>query len=322
MVRVLAFLVFIYSSVFGVSDILGRDVKVSGTEKLVFIGPGALRLGVYLGLEDRIVGVEAWEKKNDFNAPYSSVIKAKNLHEKPVIGEGGPGKMPSMEALIESGAELIIASFMSKDQMDLIETKTKIPVLGLSYGAGYGGNLEKMDSLKKSLLLLGEVTGVEARAKELVSFMDAEEKKLKSLTLEPKTIYVGGVSFKGSWGIGSTEADYLPFYLLGVENALGEKKSGHLFVDIERILEVDPDVIFIDYGGERIVKDEIKTKSEFFNSLKAFKNDQIHWVLPFNFYNTNVENCFIVAWNAAQALGVEVDLEAKKAEIYKMFLGE
>lgn len=322
MVRIFLFIAFVCGFAFGMSDMLGRDVKVNKVDKLVFIGPGALRLGVYLGLEDRIVGIEAREKRANSLAPYSSVIQSKNLHNKPVIGEGGPGKLPSMEALLESGADLIISSFVSKEHIDLIEEKTKIPVFSISYGDGYGGNSKKMDAIKKSILILGELADVKDRAMELVGFMNLEERALKKLNLEQKSIYVGGVSFKGTWGIGSTEADYLPFYLLGVENTLTKGQSGHIFIDIERISEVDPDLIFIDLGGEKIVKDEINSKSQFFNNLKAFKNGQIHWVLPFNNYNTNVENSYVVAWEVAKAMGVSVDTAAKKAEIYKKFLGE
>ena len=309
-----------FGASFGVSDMLGREVNVQNTDKIVFIGPGALRLGVYLGVTDRVVGIEAREKRQMLHAPYNAVVKAKKLDSKPTIGEGGPGKMPTMEALIASGAELIVASFVSKENMDLIEQKTKIPVFGVDYGDGKSA--KSMDLVKKSILNLGEILGVKARANELVEFMNSEEKAFKGLNLSPKSLYIGGVSYKGSWGIASTEGRYLPFELLGVANAVAKGQSGHLFLDLEKIAEVDPDIVFVDVSGEKIITDEINNKKEFFDSLKAFKTGQIYKVAPFNFYNTNIENCYFIAWQVASKLGAKVDLDAKKAEIYKKFLGE
>lgn len=318
--RAFALLFLAFGSVFGVSDMLGREVNVQKTNKIVFIGPGALRFGVYLGVTDRVVGIEAREKQQSTHAPYSTVVKAKNLDNKPIIGEGGPGKIPTMEALITSKAELIIASFVSKENMDLIEQKTKIPVFGIDYGDGKSA--KSMELVKQSLLKLGEILGAKTRADELVTFMNNEEKIFKSLNLAPKSLYIGGVSYKGSWGIASTEGRYLPFELLGVANAVAQGQSGHLFLDLEKIAEVDPDIVFVDVGGEKIITDEINNKKEFFDSLKAFKNGQFYKVAPFNFYNTNIENCYFIAWQVASKLGAKVDLDTKKAEIYKKFLGE
>lgn len=319
-VKVLVILAFLSSSLFGFKDMLNRNVNIESSEKLIFVGPGALRLGVYMGLTDRIVGIERTEKRGLKFAPYRGVVKKKNLLQKPIIGEGGPGKLPSMEALINSGATLIIASFIDKEQAKLIEQKTKIPVFIVSYGSGYGGDMEKLASIKKSLTLLGDIADRQKRAKELKDWMDKEEQKLKNLKLNKKSLYVGGIGYKGSWGLESTESNYLPFSLLGLKNSIGTDKEGHIFLDLERILELNPDIIFLDEGGSVKIKEQKVKQSAIFDSLKAFKNRDNYWVPPFNFYNTNVENSYLIAWMVAEKMGIDVDLEKKKKEIFDIFL--
>jgi iron complex transport system substrate-binding protein len=64
----------------------------------------------------------------------------------------------------------------------------------------------------------------------------------------------------------------------------------------------------------------MESKKELFELLSAYKNSKIFWLRAYNFYNTNIENVFICAWEIAKALGAEVDTEAKTDEILKQFL--
>ncbi len=303
------------------TDILGRNVEVGSTSKLVFIGPGALRLGVYLGLEDRLVGIEKTENDTSAFSAYRTFLGKEKISALPIIGAGGPGKMPDLEALIARKPDLIVASFVDKNQIELITSKTNIPVLALSYGASYGGSEKQLESIKKSLLLLGEVTGVEARAKELVAFMQTQEKRLLELKIEDKSVYIGGVGYKGAQGITSTEAAYPPFELLGIKNALFKDKEtlGHQFVEFEAILKANPDVIFIDMFGKKKFDEELGAKKALFETLNAYKNNKIIDVLNFNFYSTNVENLLIISWQVAHELGALVDVEKEAKAIYGAF---
>jgi len=158
------------------TDMLGRVVDVTSTSKLVFLGPGALRLGVYLGLENRLVGIEKIEKDASPLSPYRTFLGNERAAKLPLIGTGGPGKMPDLEALVVLKPDLIITSFVDKNMIDLIVAKTGIPVLALSYGATYGGNAKQLHSMKNSLLLLGKVTQTSSKAEKLVAFLSEQEK--------------------------------------------------------------------------------------------------------------------------------------------------
>lgn len=287
-----------------------------GAKKLVFVGPGALRIGVYLQLEDRLAGIEQAELSTVSPPTYRKVLDQNRLKSLPIIGSGGVGKMPNFEALIATKTDLIVASFLSPAEIDLIEQKTKIPVLAISYGASYGAKSgKKLDAVLKSILTLGEITGKSARAHELVSFMENEKNYLKSLNIPEAKLYIGGVAYKGAQGITSTEADYLPFELLGQKNAMFDGEIGHKFVDLEAIIRLDPEWIFLDNHSKNRWQSELNLLSK----LKAHKNNQIKTVLGLNNYNTNIENSFVIAHQiASDLMGVELD-SARIHQIYKIF---
>ncbi|NLC28581.1 MAG: ABC transporter substrate-binding protein [Campylobacteraceae bacterium] len=305
-----------------VKDMLGRNVKVADTSKIVFIGPGALRLGVYLGLEKDIVGVEAIEKKSPNTAPYREKINNEGvLKNIPIIGQGGPGKIPSPEALIQSGATLLVTSFLNKADVNRLEAQTKIPTFAISYGEGYGGQEQKLEAVRNSILGLGKLTNKEQKAEKISEFMLSQIKELKQLNVKSDSIYVGGMGYKGAQGITSTEVEYPPFVLLGIQNIIQDKSSsGHLFVSLESIIQANPKIVILDSLGKEIVEKEMEAKLPLFQMLDAYQEDNIHWVRPYNFYNTNIENTFIIAWEIAKILGAEIEVKAKEEEILKQFL--
>lgn len=307
------------------TDMLGRKVEVTQASKLAFIGPGALRLGVYLGLHERLVGIEQMEKDGASLSPYRALLHTKNVALLPSIGVGGPGKMPDFEALVKLKPDVIIASFVDKNQLDLITSKTGIPVVALSYGASYGGTSKKnLQEIKNSLLLLGEVTQTTPKAQALVHFIQNQETRLSTIKLPSKKLYIAGVSYKGAQGITSTEAHYPPFELLGLKNSVleGTNAQGHQFIDFEALLQNDPELIFIDVSSKAKIAQDYAEKKPLYESLRAYKNHQTKEVLSFNNYSTNVENLLLIAWQIAAILDEPIDIHLEANAIFDAFYGK
>ncbi len=324
--RVFIFGLLVFNIVFGadIKDMLGREVHIEQNEKIVCLGPGALRLAAYLNLQERIAGIEKLELKYDLKSPYRAILEKQSLKSLSVVGQGGPGKMPNLETLVMLNPDIIFTSFLSKEQISLIQKKTKIPVVALSYGATYGGAKKesKLDAVKSSLELMGEITGTKKRAKELVDFMNLQQKQLSELKLDPKKVYIGGVGYKGAQGITSTESDYPPFGLLNLQNSVLKDKKGHFFINKEALLSYDPQIIFLDYLGKKIVKEEMAKDKTIYDNIEAFRQERVYWLHPYNFYNTNIENVFVNSWLIALYMGADVDFKRKQEQIYKIFLGE
>jgi iron complex transport system substrate-binding protein len=299
-----------------------RTLTITQNEKIVAVGPGTLRLLTYMQLQDRLAGVERLELDFDVKAPYRRVLDKEFLSSLPIVAQGGPAKMPNSEAIIKANPDLIISSFLSKEQVQILQEKTGIPVIALSYGSNYGGtkNADKLQAVKKSLQLLGTVFAKSQRANELVRFMDENEKLLSHLDIDIQA-YIGGIGYKGAKGLTSTESNYPPFELLALKNAVDLQKKGHSQIQIESLLIANPSYIFIDLLGKNIVMQELQKNMPIIKNTDAYKNRQIYWLYPYNFYNTNIENVYLNAYIIAQKTGIELDIDAIKKEIYTKFLG-
>jgi len=307
-----------------ITDSLNREVKTpKDINQIIAIGPGALRLVTYMDVSDKIVGIEKMEHRAIKFSEYRTVLGEKFITSLPIIGAGGAGRLPNIEKLIELNPDVIIASFLDKKQLDLMSKKSQIPFVSLSYGSGYGGSKKKLAAIKNSLSILGELLNKQDRAKELIDFMSQQEKLLVSYKIPASSFYVGGMGFKGAHGITSTERDYPSFELLGIKNALAkDARSNHLFIQKEALILKNPDFIFLDIFGKKMILEQLKKEPAFFEALSAYKTEQIYWLLPYNFYNTNVANVYINSWIILSKLGYDIDVKQKMKEIYSMFYGD
>lgn len=314
---------FLLSTLFSaqITDMYSRNINLpEKINKIIAIGPGALRLITILGADDKIVGIEKVEHSAINFSEYRTILGEKRIKSLPIIGAGGANKLPNLEVLMQLNPDLIIASFIDTKQLNLITKKTGIPTFALSYGKGYGGNSTKNEAVKKSLLLLGQILNKQERAKEVTQFMTLQENELIKYPLKDQKIYIGGIGFKGVHGITSTEKHYPSFELLGLTNILAKNaKSNHVTIQEESLLLENPDFIFLDLLGEKIIKENFDKKLNLYKSLKAHKNNNITWLLPYNFYNTNISNVYINSWIILSKLGYDIDIRSKMSLIYNAF---
>jgi iron complex transport system substrate-binding protein len=140
---------------------------------------------------------------------------------------------------------------------------------------------------------------------------------------------VGGIGLRGAFGIESTEKNYIPLKWANAKNiakSVQASEGSHVFMDKEKLLAINPDVIFIDGGGLKLVEQDIIKKPEYYKALKAFQNKQVYSLLPFNFYTTNVETALADAYAIAKVLYPtvfsDIDPEKKADEIYAFMVGK
>jgi iron complex transport system substrate-binding protein len=310
-----------------ITDLLGRTVEVpKEVERIVCAGPGALRLIVYLNANDKVIGVEDAEKRwGSSGRPYA--MAHRELKNLPSIGPGGPGRLPNTEALIELSPDVVFMTYVDTRTADNIQSKTNIPLVVLSYGklATFG------KPLFKSLELAGKILGKEKRAEKVINFIKGIQEDLRARTEdipdeEKSTVYIGGIGYKGAHDIESTEAKFPPFVLVRARNIVDELGGEHHFIDKEKLLEWDPDVIFIDEGGFQLVRQDYQKNPEFCRSLKAFKNGDTYGTLPFNFYTTNIGTALADAYYIGKVLYPDrfkdIEIEGKADKIYTFLVGK
>ncbi|OLN33111.1 iron ABC transporter substrate-binding protein [Desulfosporosinus metallidurans] len=311
-----------------VTDLVGREVKVKiPAQRIVAIGPGALRLVAYAKGTDRIVGIEDMEKKVPTGRPY--MFAYPELKALPTIGQGGIDSVPDEEALLSVKPDVIFVSYLvDKAKADKLQDKTGIPVVVLSYGQLATFN----DDVYRSLDLVGRVIGTQQRAEEVINYVKKSQVDLAERTkgiadLAKPKVYVGALGVKGTQGIESTQAKYPPFVNIGARNVADETgKSGSLMIEREKLVSWDPDILFIDEGGYSKVLADAQKNPAFYQSLRAVKNGQVYGQIPYNFYTTNIDTALADAYYAGKVIFPEkfqdIDPVKKCEEIYSFLLGK
>jgi iron complex transport system substrate-binding protein len=309
-----------------VTDMVGRQVTAPfDPGRIVCIGPGALRLIVYLQAASKVVGVEDMEKMNPGGRPYW--LAHPELSRLPCCGPGGPAginKKPDLEALLAVKPQVIFITYMDASLADDVQKTVGIPVVVLSYGAFATFDEAVYDAMR----IAGRILNREKRANDVVTYIESLRKDMrrrnKDILEDSKpTVYVGGIGYRGAHGIESTEQRYIPFEWIGANNIAKHVKASigsHVVMDKETLLQLNPDVIFIDGGGTTLVMEDYRKKPEFYNALKAFSNHQVYTLHPFNWYTTNIGTALADAYAIGTILYerqyADVDPKQKADAIY------
>ena len=306
-----------------ITDGAGREVNVpEKVEAIVCVGVGALRYTCYMGAADLVVGVEDYETKTGMSRLYNYVNfdKFKDL---PVIGTNG---QPYTEEIINVAPQVIVMSAYASVEADDLQAKTGTPVVVVP-----GSDTTLDNDAYETIRILGELYGKQTHAAELTDFLKGIQKDLDDRTKDipdssKPSVYVGGVSFKGHHGFEGTEAGYGPFQLIHAKNLADTTgQSGAFNIDLEQVLSWDPDIIFVDFNGMSLIKEDYAKNPNYYNSLKAVREGRVYSQISFRSFASNLETALADAYYAACVVYPEqfkdVDPIAKAEEIFEKLLG-
>lgn len=318
-----------------ITDAWGRHVTIpSDVERIICSGPGCLRYAVYLQALDKVVAVDDIEKsRRAFEArPY--FLAHPELAEKPLFGEFRGRDNPELILLLEPKPQVIFKTYADAGyNPDELQAKTGIPVVVLNYG-----DLTKhREDMEEALALMGKILKKESRAKEVIDFFEASICDLKARTLsisqkERPTCFVGGIAHKGPHGFTSTELAYPPFLFTNVKNiasAEGDSKPQQVNFSKEKIIELDPQYIFVDLAtlqaGEAGALSQLKNEA-CFSVLSAVRAGRVYGLLPYNWYTINYGSVLADAYFVGSVCYPEcfkdTDPERKADEIYEFLVGK
>lgn len=321
-----------------ITDGYGRSVTIpENPDRIICSGSGCLRYVVYLGQQDKVVGVDSIEKENQTNEARSYAIANPQLASLPLIGEFRGKDDP--EKIVAIDPQVIFKTGSATDQpasviaaADTLQNKTGITVIAIPYGSLK--NADEKAQMENSLRLMGSILGNETRADELIRYINATSQDLESRTgnitgSAQKTVYIGGVSSSGAHGIISTEPAYPPFLWVHANNIAAGSGTAHADISKEVLVEADPEYLFVDAGTSQIANgsaiDELKTNPAF-SSLSSVKNGKVYGVLPYNFYTTNYDSVLADAYFVGKTLYPDrfsdINPETKADEIYTEFVGK
>ncbi len=304
-----------------ITDMTGREVDVpKNIDEIVGVGAGALRLLVYMDASEMVKGVEQFEK-DDGLRPY--IMANPELQKKNSIGPQHGG---DKELLRDLNPDVIFCTQEGKGDASDLQKQTGVPVVALRYG-----DLDDdRDIFYEALDTVGEVLNRTERSKKIQNFIDNTisdlDKRTDDISEETKTsCYVGGIGYKGSRGIKSTYTDYAPFEFINAKNVAGGLESEHASVNPEKIIDWNPETLFIDEGGYELVMEDIDN-NEIYKNIDAVKNSETYAVLPFNYYSTNYGTVLADAYYIGTILYPErfddVNPEEMADKIYRKLVGE
>ena len=306
-----------------ITDAQGRQVEIPETvESIVCVGVGALRYTCYVGGQDLVVAVEDYETKAAMTRLYNHV-NYDLFQDLPIIGTNG---QPYTEEIINVAPQVIVMSQSASVDADDLQNQTGTPVVVV---AGSDTTLDQ--NAYDTIRILGELYGKEDRAAQLTEYLQGIQADLDNRTgaipeEEKPSVYVAGVSFKGSHGFEGTEAYYGPFELIHANNlANTTEQTGAFDMDVEQVLSWDPDIIFLDFNGMDLISEDYAKNPDFYQALTAVQEGKVYSQISFRSYASNLETALADAYYAAcviyPAQFADVDPVEKAGEIFEMLLG-
>jgi iron complex transport system substrate-binding protein len=202
----------------------------------------------------------------------------------------------------------------------------------------YGDLSKGRKNFFTALNIIGQVLQKESRAKELICFFNQQIHELESRSkdiVDKKTCFIGGIAFKGPHGFQSTEPTYPPFQFVNADNiaSTGDKTGKnirHSNFSKEKILQADPDILFLDLSTLQMGEDhgglyELKN-DPVYKGLTAVKTHKVYGVLPYNWYSQNFGSILADAWYIGRILHPDrfndIDPEKKADDIYKFLVSK
>ena len=312
-----------------ITDMQDRVVTYNSTktDRVICLGAGALRYYSYIGDIENIVAVEEIDKQpfgvGTALRPYFHVNKD-FFKDLPTCGKGGPmAQVPEYEAILKVNPNIIVSFYDDPAVNNTLQETVGVPVIALKQGQFDIFN----ETTLKSLELLGKVFSREWRYLEIKSYIDTCNAQLSSLEETSETYYAGCIGNWGKTNLFGSFNDFPVFTHAKVKNALSPLPDlahyRQVTIDKEKLVELDPDKIFLDGSGVSGFITDYKQDSSVYDTLKAFENNEVYMLLPFNAYYTNLEiqlmSTFYVASIAHPSSFNNFDIEAKSNEIMEVF---
>lgn len=324
-----------------VTDMIGREVAVTpgAYARVVCIGAGALRMYCYIGSTDLLCGVEDIDNASLEDRPkmFDSVARpyvlayGDSFKALASCGTGGPNAQTAeAERILSCDPDIVISEYEDVEKANALQEQLGVPVVTLRTGPN--GVFD--EAFSGSMTLLGTIFGREDRAKELISFVEAETKDISDRTAgvaeaDKPGVYICGL---GSWGTTNqlmTAQNYISFNVANVKNVVtGLGVDGVQPIEEEKFVSLgaDTDIMIIDAAAIKNILPLYKEDSSMFDSFKAWKEGEVYLQMAYNAYYTNYETALINTWFIAKTVYPElfedVDITEKTDEITEMFLGK
>ncbi len=241
------------------TDDLGREVNLEQTpERIVSVSPACTETLFALGLGDRVVGVTDY-----CDYPEEALAKAKV----------GTFTEPNLEAILAQDPDLVLAT--GGVQVDLLD---RMEESGLTV---YAVNPMTFDQTVASILEIGELTGADRQAEDIVADMNARAvevaRRVNAMEDEgkerPRVFYE--IYYENSvWTAGTDSIISDLIRLAGGENIGDAESSEYYEFSAERLFAENPQVYLVG-SGSMFVPGDIAGRSGW-ERIDAVKDGRVY----------------------------------------------
>ncbi len=285
-----------------ITDIRGRVVTIPNEiDRVVCVAAGSLRLMSYMGASDLVVGIDHSDSSKDPRNGYATYLLAYDYSGVPNIGDAS--NETSYKAIIETGAQVIIASKVSVDDLNTIQNMTGIPVVAIDAG---GDVTITDDRFRENIELMGKVLNRQDRAKALLDAVDgfiAELASYSATVSDKAKSYVGGLTYYKQSGLYMTSGNFLPFDLAGVKNVMPYMSGLPYNIEIaSRLIEAGPSYIFMDSMTRVASYNQYLENKAVLDAVPAIKEGKDYLLFASKYYGTNWETEIMNAYIIGQVV--------------------
>ncbi len=240
-------------------DDMGRGVNIDKVpQRIVSHVPSITETLFALGLEERVVGVSDY-----CNYPEEAKLK-------PSVGDYFN---PSVERIVALEPDLVLTDGHSQNIKGL-------EALGITF---FVIDPQDIDGILKDIELLGKITGVEKKAKALVSEMNGSLAQVISQAEgapKVRVFYVfDATDLNNPWTAGPGSFVDSLITMAGGENIAAQAQGAWVQFSIEQLVSSDPEIIMIDasHGTAVVSKEELRAHPAW-QGISAVKQGRIHIV--------------------------------------------
>jgi iron complex transport system substrate-binding protein len=242
----------------GIADFLGNPVTMPKyAQRIISLTPTNTEIVCALGLQSKLVGVDTY---SDYPDSVKNIAKVGTFTE------------PNAEQIVALKPDLVLGG--NKLQKDAID---KLKALGLNVVATEATDYQ---DVTKSIELVGELTGAQKQAADVIADMKAKEKIVTdavSKAVGGKTVYYA-MSFgdMGNWTGGPGSFPYELIGMCGGKNITDGLPASWINLSQEDLVAKDPDIILLDssMGSDP----SAFSAAQGYTGLKAVKNSQVYIV--------------------------------------------
>ncbi|RWZ55306.1 iron citrate ABC transporter substrate-binding protein [Halobacillus fulvus] len=182
----------------------------------------------------------------------------------------GTRKQPSLEVISSLQPDLIIADMQRHqdiyDQLSEIAPTIVLP----SLASDYEGIISSFETVSQAM-------GMEEKGQEVLAEHEAKMEELKAQVPEDedRTVLPAVVADSGYFAHNMESYTGSLLESIGLENAIQSGDPRYNKINLEQVVEFNPDILFHMETGEQTVVDEWK-ENDLYQDISAVKNDEVH----------------------------------------------